>query len=423
MVPRQGFIARFMAGCASGALFCCSLSSGAQAEVKFDTPTDDSQLAVVLLSILSVCLGTLVVCLLWIRARDGLLLRSVRSALESERAARAKKSVLLGMAAAEHKTGIWHADATQSIAHLDDRALYILGLPAGTGRIPLSELEAIFLPQQRKPSPATERPDMAPFSSELNVVRRDGSARIVKAVGMMRPAQKDDMLAGIVFDITRKRDRDAHEKVLLREITHRSKNLLAIVQGLAGQTAGSAASAAAFHERFSQRLRGIAATHDLLVEQNWVDAPLRDVIAAQVDEFVSADDDRFKMTGPDIWLTTEASQNVAMALHELASNATRFGALATPGGSIEIVWTTELRNEKSDETPGALTLQWRETGPDSAARTAQPGLGFRIIERMAARALKGTAVYTATQDGLTWTLTIDGGFVSRRPKGEELHVS
>ena len=193
-------------------------------------------------------------------------------------------------------------------------------------------------------------------------------------------------------------EREAHVRLIMRELSHRSKNLLAIVLAIARQTARHTASFEDFEARFNSRIQALADAHDLLVEQQWSGALLHDLVTAQLSAF---DMDKFIYRGGPIMLRTEAVQNVALALHELATNASKYGALSVPSGKIEIEGALE---------PGApgersLRLTWREIGGPPVKPPAQKGFGCFVLERVTVNALgEGRLEFHPT--GLIWTCII-----------------
>jgi two-component sensor histidine kinase len=193
-------------------------------------------------------------------------------------------------------------------------------------------------------------------------------------------------------------EREAHVRLIMRELSHRSKNLLAIVLAIARQTARHTASFEDFEARFNSRIQALADAHDLLVEQQWSGALLQDLVNAQLSAFGL---DRVICHGGPLMLRTEAVQNVALALHELATNSSKYGSLSVPGGKVEIEWTFEPGK------PGqrSLRLIWREVGGPSVQKPAQKGFGCFVLERVTVNAL-GEGRLEFEPAGLTWTCII-----------------
>jgi PAS domain S-box-containing protein len=197
-------------------------------------------------------------------------------------------------------------------------------------------------------------------------------------------------------DVTERKEGEAHLRLLLRELTHRSKNLLAVIQAMARQTANHAGSTDAFLAQFGSRLQALAASHDLLVRESWYGASLGELIRSQLSNYLDGTAvQQVRIEGPAIALKPEAAQNLGLALHELAINAAKFGALSVPAGRVSITWV------KREATPdNAVELDWREElGPKVKARRKK-GFGSMVIERNLARALDAEVNMDFNPDGL-----------------------
>jgi PAS domain S-box-containing protein len=196
-------------------------------------------------------------------------------------------------------------------------------------------------------------------------------------------------------DVTERKEGEAHLRLLLRELTHRSKNLLAVIQAMARQTAHHAGSIDAFLAQFGSRLQALAASHDLLVRESWYGASLGELIRSQLSSYLDGAPVQVTMEGPAIALKPEAAQNLGLAFHELAINAAKFGALSVPGGRVLITWAR--RESNADK---AVELDWREQlGPKVRARRKK-GFGSMVIERNLARALDAEVNMEFDPDGL-----------------------
>jgi two-component sensor histidine kinase len=193
-------------------------------------------------------------------------------------------------------------------------------------------------------------------------------------------------------------EREAHVRLIMRELSHRSKNLLAIVLAIARQTARHTASFEDFEGRFSSRIQALADAHDLLVEQQWGGALLHDLVNAQLS---GLGPDKVIVRGDPIMLRAEAVQNVALALHELCTNASKYGALSVPSGKVTVDWAME----QADGGERALRLTWRESGGPRVSAPAQKGFGCFVLERVTVNAL-GEGRLEFDPGGLMWTCTI-----------------
>src|SRR5258708_14383160 len=163
-------------------------------------------------------------------------------------------------------------------------------------------------------------------------------------------------MTGVRGDMTQRKKQEDNLRFLMDELSHRKKNLLLVVQAMASQTARYSQSYSDFEERFLGRIRSLSQSHDMLVNQNWSGGPLLDLIFAQLMPFVE-DQGRIQTTGPSISLRAQAAQTLGIILHELATNASKYGALSVPTGKIMIQWyfvpkSVRLYCHERDAPPG-----------------------------------------------------------------------
>jgi len=202
-------------------------------------------------------------------------------------------------------------------------------------------------------------------------------------------------------DVTERKEDEAHLRLLLRELTHRSKNLLAVIQAMARQTARHAGSIDGFLSQFAARLQGMASSHDLLVRESWYGASLGELVRSQLAAYVERGQEQIAFEGPEVAIKPEAAQNLGLALHELAINAKKFGALSVPDGRVSISWG---RNGGGEEN--AIELNWLEQfGPKVKARRKR-GFGSLVIERNLARSLDAEVNLEFEPDGVRCRIVI-----------------
>jgi PAS domain S-box-containing protein len=218
---------------------------------------------------------------------------------------------------------------------------------------------------------------------------KDASGRIVGASKIAR-------------DITERRRAEAQQNFLLGEMKHRIKNTLATVQAIAMQTLRR--TPAEERDAFVTRLQALAKAHDLLSLKSWDSAPLRDVVGAALGAFQEVHRERFQIEGPaEVWLNANRALLLAMALHELATNAVKYGALSNSDGRIHIAW--EL--SKADGA-NRLRLIWRERGGPAVEAPKHKGFGSTLIER-AVQAGLGPTRLEFDPLGLTFSVDVPLG--------------
>ncbi len=131
---------------------------------------------------------------------------------------------------------------------------------------------------------------------------------------------------------------------MARELVHRVKNSFAVIQSIVRQTQRSTPDPEAFAEAFGGRLAAMAASHDLLTDRHWEGAALRELVSSQLAAFAAGAERRVHVEGPEVTLDTSLAVPLGLALHELATNATKYGSLSMPGGSVELSWTVGRAN-------------------------------------------------------------------------------
>jgi len=192
------------------------------------------------------------------------------------------------------------------------------------------------------------------------------------------------------------RRREEHIQVILGELAHRTKNLLVVVMALAKQTARNATDVKNYQAVFTQRLQGLAHSHDLLLRGHWQGASFADVVAMQMQPFREENDERIRATGPAIMLQPDAVQNLGLVLHELATNASKHGALSVPEGQVSIEWSASAAGER-------IAVQWQESGGPPVQPPQRRGFGQELIERIVPQVLKGTGALTFAPNGVSWS--------------------
>jgi PAS domain S-box-containing protein len=208
-------------------------------------------------------------------------------------------------------------------------------------------------------------------------------------------------LVGTTVDITRRKEDEAHQRLLMRELTHRSKNLLAVIQAMARQTSRHSPSVKAFIEQFDARLQALATSHDLLIDEGWHGASLEGLARLQLQPFLGGDDGRVSIAGPVVLLKPEPAQALGLALHELANNAKRYGALSVAKGRVSIAW----RRVPQPEGEGVV-LEWRESGGPAVATPTTRRFGSMVIERNLQQTLGGIVKLAFDAQGVQCVIEI-----------------
>ena len=177
-------------------------------------------------------------------------------------------------------------------------------------------------------------------------------------------------ILSISRDITDLKDAQDQQRLLMEELAHRVRNTLTMIKALASQTLRDVADRSAV-EAFDARLMALSGAHDLLLQENWTSAPVALIVRLALKAHGA--DDRFSVEGPEFLLGPKTALSLALLLNELATNATKYGALSVKTGIVEAVWRIERG------TPDVFTLDWRETGGPAVAEPTRKGFGSRLI--------------------------------------------
>ena len=207
----------------------------------------------------------------------------------------------------------------------------------------------------------------------------------------------------IVTDTTDERARDLAVASLLREVSHRSKNLLAIVQSVAMQTAHHSGSIQDFLDRFRGRLHALSSTQDLVTESNWRGTYLQSLIASQLTRVGHAILANVRVTGENPLLGPNASLHIGLAIHELGANAVLHGAVAD--GQPGQIWI-DARLAHQIDRPANLVIEWQETGIDTDRIRHEPHFGTLVLERIVPLSVGGTSDFRIEPDSVRYQLVV-----------------
>ncbi len=238
------------------------------------------------------------------------------------------------------------------------------------------------------------------FDTETRYVRQDGSIVWVRATLNLISGEDGRPLrtTAVIQDINERKRAEEHAQVLMREVNHRAKNMLTLVQAIARQTA--AADPKEFISRFDQRVQALAASQDVLVKSGWQRVPLESLIRAQLAHFQDLLDSRIVIQGPSLNISATAAQTIGIAVHELATNASKYGALSNGRGRVEIAWTML----GGDGVP-RFRMQWSEAEGPPVAAPERVGFGSTVLQHLARMSLSADAQLNFAASGLVWEIT------------------
>ena len=234
------------------------------------------------------------------------------------------------------------------------------------------------------------------YSVEKRFKRKDG--RVIWLSVRSSPVRDADgkllYVVRVVQDISERKAAERRQKLLIDELNHRVKNTLARVQSLAAQTARAAPTPDIFRERFEGRLIALSKAHDQLTMHHWENADLRGIIDDSLAPYAGAG--RVTLRGENVVLRPRAVLTLAMAFHELTTNAAKYGALSAPAGRIEIAWQPVV----VEDGPPQLRIEWMERGGPEVKDPKRRGFGSKLIEGSIAGELGGSAGMTFAPEGL-----------------------
>lgn len=238
------------------------------------------------------------------------------------------------------------------------------------------------------------------FPAEYRIIRGDGATRWLSGYGLVVERAPDGQarrFVNVVTDITERKEAEQHNEFLLRELSHRVKNLLTVIQGIARQSARHVDDVAAFQKIFMDRLFGLAHSTDLLTRTGWKGASLREIAEGQLAAFVVLPSGRVTIEGPDLQLNGDSTQSMGIALHELTTNAVKYGALSAPDGRIALRWAVEGGVDGPE-----LHMEWRETGGPTVRPPKRRGFGSLAIREILEQTSAARIGLDFDPSGLSW---------------------
>jgi PAS domain S-box-containing protein len=240
------------------------------------------------------------------------------------------------------------------------------------------------------------------YTTEKRYIHANGSAVWVSVLSSTVRAADGRFLYAVrvAHDISERKAAEERQRVLINELNHRVKNTLSTVQSFARQTARHSRDVGDFMARFEGRLMALSKAHDRLTRRNWEDASLAEIVAEEL-ALHGGQRRGLVAEGPDLALSPRAALALSMALHELGTNAVKYGALASPGGRIAVSWTAERDNHSR---PRRVSLVWEEAGGPEVAQPTARGFGSRLLQAMAAE-IGGRGELTFAPGGVRWEVS------------------
>ncbi len=301
------------------------------------------------------------------------------------------------------KMGTWRYTIADNICIYDENAQRLYGLTEARFLHDKDGVEAKFHPADRELMWARVAKALDPegdghYDVEYRVKQLDGSWRWLSAWGLVEfeghgPKRRPVAIAGASRDLSERKQVEELQRMLANELNHRVKNTLATVQSIVNQTLRGAADIELGRSAVSARIVALAGAHDLLTERSWTGADIADLVGHAVAPFVTG---QIALDGPSLDISPSQALALSLALHELATNAAKYGALSRPEGRVELRWFVQNN---------LLNLSWRESGGPQVVPPTRRGFGSRLVEHALSRDLDGQTRLEFAPEGVRCWIT------------------
>lgn len=286
--------------------------------------------------------------------------------------------------------GTFHSDFINGTSHWDRRSVLLFGADVDGTKLGQREIFDSIHPDDFADVIAAIQRSMDPdgdgaYQADHRIRGADGmyhwiGVRGQTEFGLVKGQRTAMHQRGVVFDRTEDKMREENATLHVREMNHRVKNTLSLVQSIMNQTLRSSEDLDDFRERFSGRIGAIASVHSIIVDGTSTPARLRDLIESQVRPYVPDTGDYLEVEGKPVLLTADKARALGLVLHELATNASKYGALSVAEGKVRIAW--ERRSEADRDY---VDIHWLETGGPAVSAPERTGFGSKLIESLLGR--------------------------------------
>jgi two-component sensor histidine kinase/DNA-binding response OmpR family regulator len=337
--------------------------------------------------------------------------RTAELAAQTERLRQSEERRSIALSAGD--MGSWEIDIPSGRIEWDDGPYRIYDVDPAAFKPTVERIDAMIHPDDREKSSlsAIVASPGQRFQTEFRIVRPSGEVRWCYRAGIVSrdAAGRPVRMNGVTVDITERKRAEERLVLLAREVDHRAKNTLAVVLSVLRLT--RAGTIADFINTVEGRVHALAATHNLLSATRWEGADLRKIVDEEMAPYQATHRQRVVAKGPAVILLPATAQAVALALHELATNAAKYGALSTDSGTLDVTWRIG---------PEALVLEWSETGGPPAAEPARLGFGLTIVRSSIEAQFRGGVGYDWRPDGLRCSLSIPAAQIVASPPPAEV---
>lgn len=300
--------------------------------------------------------------------------------------------------------GVWEWNALTDTMIWDDAQFRLFGVARETFEPSLAAFRELTIgndfmaiadaAEQEGPAGRLVEVDFRIRRADTGEIRWMGS----RAIAMHDETGRLVRMVGVNFDLTERKRAEERRSLLINELNHRVKNTLATVQSIASQTFRGHDVGRELRAMFEARLVALSNAHNVLTRESWEGAPLAEIVDQAILPFVQKQAPRIHASGPDIRCSTKSALALAMALHELATNASKYGALSGADGEVMVDWSV-------DPAAGRFELVWQERGGPPVAQPTRQGFGSRLVGRSLAGELAGDVRLDFRPDGLVCTIS------------------
>jgi PAS domain S-box-containing protein len=328
------------------------------------------------------------------------LTRDITDRKKAERAL-AERNLQLSLAARAALVGTFSYDIETDEIRFSEGYAAIHGLPEGSCHtmrcIWQAGVHSEDLARVEELRSQTLRDRRREYGTEYRIVRSTGEIRWIEARCFVsyHSDGRPERIVGVNIDVTDRRRAEEHQRMLVAELDHRVKNVLATVSAVASRTQDASRSGADFATDLAGRIRSMAATHELLSGGQWMGVPLGELVRRELAPYLTGNNT--DLGGPDLTLRPEAAQALSMVLHELTTNAAKHGALSTDRGQVSVRW---------DRTRAGVRMQWQEADGPPVRPPERCGYGTDVIRNLIPYELGGAVDLSFTPAGVRCVLTI-----------------
>jgi len=318
----------------------------------------------------------------------------------------AERNLLLALAGKSARVGSFTLDAASDVMQVSDGYVAVHGLPEGTKETTRTEWKARVHPEDllrvEKIREQAFREQRSEYSVEYRIVLPGGETRWVEARSFISRDHNGSpqRIVGVNIDITERKRAEEHQAILVAELDHRVKNVLARVAAVAMSTNQRSASMDDFVQTLNGRIQALAAAHSVLSQSCWYGGGLVDLVRRQLGPYTTHANTT--ISGSEVMLTAAATQALAMVLHELVTNAAKHGALSKPDGRVSVHWDRHSHGDVG----ASLTIEWREFGGPPIVAPIQFGYGTNLIRELTPHELGGKVDLVFAAEGVCCRIEI-----------------